>query len=102
MNRDFTRLRISYPMELRHMDISLAITLMSLQRYGYGLSTSDASLRRETVPALVANATDHSLGVVEAHGDARRLLQRFAADEFLVRHERAAGATATSGCRSNR
>lgn len=67
MNRDFTQLRISYPMELRHMDISLAITLMSLQRYGYGLSTNDASLRRETVPALVANATDHSLGVVEAH-----------------------------------
>ena len=67
MNRDFTQLRISYPMELRHMDISLAITLMSLQRYGYGLSTSDASLRRETVPALVANAIDHSLGVVEAH-----------------------------------
>lgn len=67
MNRDFTQLRISYPMELRHMDISLAITLMSLQRFGYGLSTNDTSLRRETVPALVANATDHSLGVVEAY-----------------------------------
>lgn len=66
MNRDFTRLRVSYPMELRHMDISLSITLMSLQRFGYGLRPSDASLRRVDMPALVANATGHSSGTAQA------------------------------------
>lgn len=66
MNRDFSTMRVSYPMELRHMDISLATTLLSLQRFGYGVSPSQASYRVESVPALVANATGHSLGTAEA------------------------------------
>ena len=67
MNRDFNNLRISYPMELRHMDLSLSITLMSLHRFGHGLQTNEASFRRERVPTLIVNATEHSLGTVEAH-----------------------------------
>ncbi|WP_353395208.1 HAD family hydrolase [Hydrogenophaga sp. 5NK40-0174] len=66
LNRDFTSMRVSYPMELRNMDVSLSTTLMSLQRFGYGLRPSDASYRKESVPMLVANQNSHAKQVTEA------------------------------------
>lgn len=66
MNRDFSSMRVSYPMELRHMDVSLATTLLSAQRFGYGITPSRASYRQLDMPALVANASGHSLGTAQA------------------------------------
>lgn len=62
MNRDFTALRVSYPMELRHIDVSLSTLLLSLQRFGYGVTPSQASYRNETIHTLVANAEQHAAG----------------------------------------
>jgi FMN phosphatase YigB (HAD superfamily) len=61
MNRDFATMRVSYPMELRHMDVSLVTTLLSAQRFGCGITPAEASFRREEVPVLVANANSHSV-----------------------------------------
>lgn len=66
MNRDFSSMRVSYPMELRHMDVSLATTLLSAQRFGYAITPSRASYRQLEMPALVANASGHSLGTAQA------------------------------------
>lgn len=62
MNRDFTALRVSYPMELRHIDVSLSTLLLSLQRFGYGVTPSQASYRSETIHTLAANAQQHAAG----------------------------------------
>jgi FMN phosphatase YigB (HAD superfamily) len=61
-------MRISYPMEARYMDISLATTLMAAQRYAFAVKPSQASYRQETIPVLVADGTSHSQ--VEAHAQA--------------------------------
>jgi len=61
-------MRISYPMEARYLDISLATTLMAAQRYAFAIKPGQASYRRETVPVLVADGTSHSR--VEAHAQA--------------------------------
>ena len=66
MNRDYTALRVGYPMEMRHMDVSFATTLMSTQRFGYGLVPSEASFRKERVPTLVASAQRHAFGSADA------------------------------------
>lgn len=66
MNRDFSSMRVSYPMELRHMDVSLATTLLSAQRFGYGITPARASYRQLEIPALLANASSHSLGSTQA------------------------------------
>lgn len=66
MNRDLAHLRVSYPMELRHIDVALATTLLSAQRFGYGITPAEASFRQEEIPVLVANAQSHSLMTVRA------------------------------------
>lgn len=66
MNRDFSAMRVSYPMELRHMDVSLVTTLLSARRFGIGIAPSQASHRKLQVPALAANASGHSLESVQA------------------------------------
>lgn len=67
MNRDFAGQRIGYPLEMRYMDVSLSTTLLSQQRFGYGIKPSEASFRHETVPTLVANPTQHVLGSEQAY-----------------------------------
>lgn len=67
MNQELSSQRIGYPLEMRYMDISLATTFFSQQRFGYGLRPSEASFRRETVPTLVANRTQHTLGSEQAY-----------------------------------
>jgi FMN phosphatase YigB (HAD superfamily) len=66
MNRDFTALRVSYPMELRHIDVSLSTLLLSLQRFGYGVTPSQASYRSETIHTMAANAQRHAAGTSRA------------------------------------
>lgn len=61
MMRDFTELRVSYPMEMRHLDLSLATTLLSARRFGYGIRPVDASHRRLEVSVLAANEHSHAL-----------------------------------------
>lgn len=67
MNRDFASLRIGYPLEMRHMDISLSTTLLSQQRFGYDIKPSEASFRYETVPTLIANKTQYLQGSERAY-----------------------------------
>lgn len=66
MNRDFDSMRVSYPMELRHLDVSLVTTLLSARRFGVSVTPSQASHRRLELSAIVANATGHSMGTVVA------------------------------------
>lgn len=66
MNRDFDSMRVSYPMELRHLDVSLVTTLLSARRFGVSVTPSQASHRRLEMPAIVANATGHSMGTAVA------------------------------------
>lgn len=61
MMRDFTELRVSYPMEMRHLDLSLATTLLSAKRFGYGIRPQEMSYRRIKVPVLAADSQSHSL-----------------------------------------
>lgn len=67
MNRDFAGQRIGYPLEMRYMDISLSTTLLSQQRFGYGIKPSEASFRHETVPTLIANQAQYLQGSERAH-----------------------------------
>lgn len=67
MNRDFAGQRIGYPLEMRYMDIALSTTLLSQQRFGYGIKPSEASFRREVVSTLIATQTQHVLGTESAY-----------------------------------
>lgn len=67
MNRDFASQRIGYPLEMRYMDISLSTTLLSQLRFGYGIKPSEASFRREAVPTLIANQSQHVTGTEQAY-----------------------------------
>lgn len=66
MNQELKAMRISYPMEMRQMDISLATTLLSAQRFGYSLAPSEASFRTTTIPTLIANRDQHALVQTQA------------------------------------
>lgn len=61
MNRDFTQMRVSYPMEMRYLDLALATTLLSARRYGYGIRPQEMSYRRIQLPVLAADAHSHAL-----------------------------------------
>lgn len=67
MNRDFATMRISYPMELRYLDNTLATTLIASNRFGLSVKISQSSYRTMHIPLLVANASGHALDSVEAH-----------------------------------
>jgi hypothetical protein len=49
------------------MDICLAVAFLASLRFDYGLRPAEISFRRETVPTLSANRTQHSLGSEQAH-----------------------------------
>ena len=66
MTQELSEMRISYPMELRQMDVSLATTLISAQRFGYNLVPSEASFRTMTIPTLIANVNQHAIGQTQA------------------------------------
>ncbi|MDO9166639.1 MAG: hypothetical protein Q7U13_11095, partial [Rhodoferax sp.] len=61
MTQELKAMRVSYPMEMRQMDISLATTLLSAQRFGYSLAPSEASFRTTSIPTLIANRDQHAL-----------------------------------------
>ena len=66
MNQELKAMRISYPMEMRQMDISLVTTLLSAQRFGYSLAPSEASFRTLTIPTLIANRDQHAFNETQA------------------------------------
>jgi FMN phosphatase YigB (HAD superfamily) len=51
--------RLAFPMEVRHIDASLATALLSQQRWDYGLRPAEASFRRITLALLIANDEQH-------------------------------------------
>lgn len=61
MNREISQRRVSYPMEMRHLDLSLATTMLSAHRYSYGIPSRDMSHRQFTLPVLVADGHSHAL-----------------------------------------
>lgn len=66
MNRRIDELRVSYPMEMRHLDLSLATTLLSARRYGYAIRADDTGYRTLDLPVLVADERAHALQTVTA------------------------------------
>jgi hypothetical protein len=66
MNRGVDDMRISYPMEMRYMDMSLATTLMAAQRFGFAIKPAEAGYRRVSIPVLLADGTRHSMAETEA------------------------------------
>jgi len=67
MNSEFHAKRTNYPMELRHLDISLATMLFSQNRYGFGITPAKSSFLQESIPVLVANETEHITQEITAH-----------------------------------
>jgi FMN phosphatase YigB (HAD superfamily) len=67
MNKDLSSLRTNYPIELRHIDVSLSTLLLSSHRYGYKITPAKASFRKESIPAIIANGSQHASQVVEAY-----------------------------------
>lgn len=68
LHRDSRDCRVSYPMEMRHMDITLATTLAAAHRFGLGISPASASYRHESVPLLIASRDNrHQKRDVAAH-----------------------------------
>lgn len=59
--------RMNYPMELRHLDVSLANLLLGTIRYGYGVSPFKTSYREETVTVLLSTDREVATQAVTAH-----------------------------------
>ena len=60
MNTALLTMRTNYPVELRHMDISLSTLLFSQHRWGFSIIQTKASLRHEPISILVANEQEHT------------------------------------------
>jgi FMN phosphatase YigB (HAD superfamily) len=67
MNKEFRSIRMNYPIELRHIDVSLSTLLLSIQRYGWSVTPARASFRKETLPAIIANHQKHTTSTVDAY-----------------------------------
>ena len=67
MEQNQRTLRTNYPTELRSAGIELATTLLTINRYGFAIVPSDASLRREPVTALIVRGNDATTANLEAY-----------------------------------
>ncbi|WP_194723864.1 HAD family hydrolase [Noviherbaspirillum malthae] len=68
MNEYADNMRTNYPMELRHLDISLSTLLFAQNRYNFKLVTAKSSYRTEQVPVLIASSHSHSSSQLTAYG----------------------------------
>jgi hypothetical protein len=59
-------LRMNYPIELRSAGIELSLALFAHHRFALGIALDDVTLRRETVPLLIADERNASVVTVEA------------------------------------
>lgn len=59
--------RSNYPMELRHLDLSLSNLLFSANRYGFPVSTTKGSYRTEDISILTSTDKHFAERIIPAH-----------------------------------
>lgn len=66
MNAGLDHKRTSYAMELRTLDLSLAVLLFAQNRFGFDMQPALASYRKETLQVLVTNQSGHTVQEIVA------------------------------------
>lgn len=66
-NSSLADVRMSYPTELRHIDLSLSNLLLSATRHGFPIQHNKKSFRRENIQVIFANNHEHTVKTLEAH-----------------------------------
>ncbi|HEX6277031.1 MAG TPA: hypothetical protein VFZ53_28515, partial [Polyangiaceae bacterium] len=59
-------LRMNYPIELRSAGLELSLSLFAHHRFGLGIALDDVTLRRETIPLVIADERNASAVTLEA------------------------------------